>query len=683
MGITTSKKNIFLSLMITITLSILVIYFKDAFIKETQYGLLLFVLSIICCLLIGVISSIDYKFKSRTENIISTILYFLLPIVSLTMVEALNGVFIYNFSYLSFFNSYILYLLFYGLFYALTGSYKLSVLFFNIIVFIFALVNHYVFKFKGTPFVPMDFSGINTAKEVISAYDFAPDYQIIIAIVLLFAIVILGFKLKTPRMHLSEKLISRIISGFAMLLVCLTFYFTDAFAKVGLEPDFWNQARGYKNSGFLLNFCLNTKYLYLNAPDNYNPQETEKLMDELNPEDNSNKTDTPNIICIMNESFSDLSVCGEFQTNVDCLSFYNSLTENTIKGNLYVPVHGAGTSNTEYEFLTGNSTSFYPAGSNAYMLYVKNNAPSLTSIVGNLGYSKDAFHPYYSTGWNRNEVYNIFGFDAFYSITSVIKPSILLEYINNGYNNEYLNELCDEFYPYENILLRQYVSDSYNYDKLISYYENRDKSKPYYMFNVTMQNHGGYQVTNSNFKEDVKLTSTKTNYPKTEQYLSLLKKSDEAFEELINYFKDVEEPTIICMFGDHQPQIEEEFYEEIMGTNELSNLSLEDRQKRFITPFIIWANFDIEEEYIDKLSVNYLSSYILKTAGIKMPKYNSYLLELSKEIPVINNNGYIGKNGVYYKNGEKSDYSYLIENYNKIQYNNAFDGENRKDSLFN
>ncbi len=202
------------------------------------------------------------------------------------------------------------------------------------------------------------------------------------------------------------------------------------------------------------------------------------------------------------------------------------------------------------------------------------------------------------------------------------------------------------------------------------------------MFNVTMQNHGGYSKSYSNFDVDVRLTSTEGYYPKTENYLSLLKKSDEAFEKLINYFRSVDEPTVICMFGDHQPSIEEEFYEEIMGVDKIDSASIQQRQTRYITPFVIWANYDIDDAYIEKLSVNYLSSYLLKVAGIKTTDYNNYLLNLSKKIPVINSLGYIDSSGVYYENGQKSPYNKLLKDYNILQYNNAIDKENERTSCF-
>lgn len=682
------KPRLIFSALLTVGLiAFLVIFNKQFFLPEiSSHGPLLFALCIICSLLIGIVLAVDIvNIRPRYEAIINTAVVFLLPVVSMTMVECLNGVFIYNFYVVDFINSYCLYLLFYALIYAISGSYRLSTMIINPIFFLFALAHHFVFKYKGSPFVPMDFLSITTAKDVAATYDYSINYQIAISLILLVALMVIGFKLKTPRMHLSGKLISRISAAAAMLTVCIIFFFTDIFANCGLDPDFWNQARGYRKSGFLLNFCLNTKYIYLGEPSGYDAAKVDEIvysLKETEEDETEQSNATPNVICIMNESFADLSVCGDFTTSEDPLRFYNSLNENVIKGNLFVPVHGSGTSNTEYEFLTGNSTSFFPAGSNAFMLYVNNSTSSLVSTLGNLGYSKDAFHPYYTSGWNRRNVYNNFGFDSFYNIVSVIKPSLLLDYIRTGSDAEYFNQLCEAEYPGQNVLLRQYVSDEYNYDNLIYYYETRDTSKPFFMFNVTMQNHGGYTKSYSNFNADVKLTSTKGYYPKTENYLSLLKQSDLAFEELINYFNNVSEPTVICMFGDHQPSVEEEFYEEIMGVKNIDSASIEQRQTKYITPFVIWANFDIDDAYIERLSVNYLSSYILKAAGIKTTPYNDYLLSLSEKIPVINNIGYIDSNGTYYENGQKSQYSSLLKDYNIVQYNNAIDKENEQISCF-
>lgn len=384
----------------------------------------------------------------------------------------------------------------------------------------------------------------------------------------------------------------------------------------------------------------------------------------------------------MNESLSDLQVLGNFTTNEDYMPFLRSLTENTVRGNLYVPVIGAGTSNTEFEFLTGHSTAFLPSGSNAYMLYVKNPIATLVSTLEGQGYSSLAFHPYYANGWNRPSVYNFMGFNAFKSLENLLDISLMNDYIENSGKPDYLQELISEYYPDRNMLLRQYVSDSYNYKIIMEDYEKRDKSVPYFVFNVTMQNHGGYTMSCSNFSETISLTSADKEYPKTNRYLSLVKESDKAFEELINYFKKVKEPTVICMFGDHQPSIETEFVANTIGANDLSGLTIEQEQSRHITPFIIWANYDIEEKQIDKLSSNYLSSLLLKTAGVKLTEYNKYLLKLSEQLPVIDTVGYIDASGNYYKWSDSSSYADILDEYEKIQYNNIFDIKNKNSSIF-
>lgn len=170
-------------------------------------------------------------------------------------------------------------------------------------------------------------------------------------------------------------------------------------------------------------------------------------------------------------------------------------------------------------------------------------------------------------------------------------------------------------------------------------------------------------------------------YPAANRYLSLMYESDQAFKHLVEYFSKVKEPTIICMFGDHQPNVETKFVESLLG-EEISDLSLEQRQKRFATPFVIWANYNIEESYVDKMSANYLSTLLLQTADLKMPKYNEYLSALYRYLPVIDTTGYITADGEYYTYDQKSEYDELLDNYEKVQYNNLFDSIGRHEELF-
>ena len=100
------------------------------------------------------------------------------------------------------------------------------------------------------------------------------------------------------------------------------------------------------------------------------------------------------------------------------------------------------------------------------------------------------------------------------------------------------------------------------------------------------------------------------------------------------------------MWGDHEPSVHDEFYQKLYG-KDMSELSVEELQKKYQVPFVIWANYDIEEKEIEAMSANYLGSYILQTAGLKMTPYQRYLLDLSKKLPVINSVGYIGDDKKY------------------------------------
>lgn len=640
---------------------------------------------------LGLTAAYTVKIKNDLLNKIWHLLFLLLmPFVTITMTECLNNVFIYNMTYLGFLGNYLLVIILYFLVFALSGSIRLPLLIVNPILFGLAVAHSYIMDFRGTPFLPMDFLSIKTAAGVANTYNYTPTYKVMTASMIFIFTIILGVKMRTPKYNTLTKVISRAFAGTFSSVLLILFYFTSVFANAGVRPDFWNQTRGYHNYGFAFNFFCNTKYLYMSEPSNYNPDEIKNYVNSVVDKNNSDADSTgnddnytkPNIICIMNESLSDLQVLGNLTTNEDYMPFMRSLTKNTIKGNLYVPVIGAGTSNTEFEFLTGHTTAFLPSGSNAYMLYIKNPLASLVSTLKAQSYSAFALHPYYAVGWNRTDVYKYMGFDKFVSLENIMDISLMREYQANGSDPNYLQQRVEEVYPGENMLIRQYISDSYDYKLLIKDYEQRDKSTPYFAFNVTMQNHGGYTTSCVNFDESIYATSVSKNYIKANKYLSLVKASDNAFKELIEYFSTVKEPTVICMFGDHQPSVETEFICEALGVDSLSGLTPQQEQSRHITPFIIWANYDIGEQQIDKLSANYLSSLVLKTAGVKLSEYNQYLLKLSKTLPVIDTVGYIDNENNYYKWSDVSPYSHLLDEYEKIQYNNIFDQKNIDRDVF-
>ena len=73
---------------------------------------------------------------------------------------------------------------------------------------------------------------------------------------------------------------------------------------------------------------------------------------------------------------------------------------------------------------------------------------------------------------------------------------------------------------------------------------------------------------------------------------------------------------------------------------------------------------------------------MLDIAGLKLTEYNKYLLKLSETLPVIDTVGYIDCNNNYYKWSDKSDYTQILSEYERIQYNNIFDSEHKNNKIF-
>lgn len=91
--------------------------------------------------------------------------------------------------------------------------------------------------------------------------------------------------------------------------------------------------------------------------------------------------------------------------------------------------------------------------------------------------------------------------------------------------------------------MRDYVSDKSDYDKIIESYEQKEEGQPLFLFNVTMQNHSSYTESFANFQPDIKVEGTES--AALNNYLSLMKLSDEALQDLIAYFEGQDEETII------------------------------------------------------------------------------------------------------------------------------------------
>ena len=326
----------------------------------------------------------------------------------------------------------------------------------------------------------------------------------------------------------------------------------------------------------------------------------------------------------------------------DPTPFLHSLTENTVKGWMYSPVTGGGTASVEFEYLTGFSTLFQPPHTVAYQLYVKEDMPSLAALAGSAGYDTTAFHPYKSSGWNRPIAYQDLDFD----------------------HQLYEEDVED---PY---LIRHYISDRSDYETVMETTRSANAAgQKCFVFNVTMQNHSGYSQGWNNLERTIDLPDQLKNADSSAiQYLALARASDDALKQLIEYYSQVEEPTMVVLFGDHQPPLKNAFYEELYG-KALSERTTEEVMKQYITPFFIWANYDIEEQQNVAISPNYLGVLTAKLAGLPLTGFMEFLDELYQQLPAITPVGILTADGQYLKRDElNEEQQALLEQYSILNY---------------
>lgn len=604
---------------------------------------------------------------SKEERIALTV-FFLTPLVALLFLEYANpagpGLIFYSIRpscLLRFGVTAFLFYIVMGFLFALTGSMRFSGCFLCIFSIIFSLTNYFTTTFRGIPILASDLTIMGTAMNVVGNYKYSLDLTRTITLLGLITWCILLFRVKRLRLPKGKKRISTILGSAA---ICFASFWIMIYTPVmtvtpmHVTVNTFRPIKSYRKNGCVLTFMRSIQLMIIHKPDGYSANAAEEIAAPYRSETSSGNAKTPNVIAIMDEAFADLQAVGDFRTSEDVMPFYHSLTKNTVKGFSYVSVFGGQTANTEFEFLTGLSKAFVPASATPYQLYIKSLLPGLTTHLGNQDYQGMlAFHPFRANGYNRDHVYPNLGFSDFISLKDLDVSA------------------SDK--------IRNFISDAADFQVIIDQYEQAKKKSnaPFYLFNVTMQNHSGYDQDFDNLDMPISIEE-KCDDPELKRYLNLIHHSDTALKSLIEYFSKQKDPTVIVFFGDHEPGLSNEVYSKILGKN-VEKLSAEENMNLYKTPFLIWANYDIEEQENVNISMNYLSTLMLESTGMKLSPFNQFLLDIHKQIPVLTTNGYFGEDGSYYSlKDESSPYYESLRKYQILQYNDLFDKKKRIENFF-
>ena len=538
----------------------------------------------------------------------------------------------------SFFQGWICYVAVYAVAYLICGNVRVGVCLGMAISMIHGMIDHYVMLFRGTPVMLSDIAAIGTAANVSKGYSAPIELSVLRA-----ATAAVLFCVSVCLMQRSFKVHKRWYFRRLFSLPCvlvLAFIAYTGIQTVGTGLAFWQSSRQYSEIFYFLRCATSS---FVKQPEGYSADALSAAQSEFSGKQG---TKTPNLIVIMNESFSDLGSVGDIETNEDPMPYVHRLMqgqENTISGQLTVSTFGGGTANTELEFLTGDSMAFLPYNCSAYQVFIKSEMPNLTSGLDSLGYQTAAIHPYLSTSWNRTNVYRFFGFEAQY------------------YQDDFAADAGR---------VRDYISDSASYKKIFELYENKRENTPLFVFNVTMQNHSSYSdwADYDNFSPDITVEGSDSKL--LPAYLSLIRLSDSAIQNLVSYFEAQEEPTMIVFFGDHQPA--DSVVRPVWKLNgkDDANLTDEEEALRYKVPFFIWANFNIEAESDVEISANYLAAKTMDAAGLPKSAYDNFLSQLHTEVPVISANHVTLSDGTFTTASKQKD---LLYDYQTLQYYLLFD----------
>lgn len=525
-----------------------------------------------------------------------------------------------------------------------------STLFTNIVYsFLFGLlsiVNYYTILLHGSPFTIFEFGNITTAAKYVSMYNIDIDRYVILIICLTIINIVLNILLK--KFHYKAKLKPALIRAAVLFVLGNLIIYYGYFSISPIKPKKtidWTWKNSYQKYGYVA-CSIETITQYFNKvtiPTGYN----EAIINSIEiVNDNNSANNRPDIILILNESFYDLDLITDIQSDIDYLENINTMN-NAVRGYAVVPLAGGGTNNSEFELLTSNSSYLLP-NITPFNVFSMKNENTIVSYLKSLGYRTLAAHPSSADNYNRNRAYHNMGFDEIYFKDSFVDTT---------------------FYGQRDI-----ATDECAFSNIIKWYESIPDNDPRFIYLLTIQNHGGYDTNPSTSA----LVHTSLDYGEythsINEYLSCIHLTDIAFKNLTDYYSQIDRDVIICMVGDHAP-----WFSEFITDDNLS----ETEKKMLLrsTPYVIWANFEIEDSLPQYLSLNYLVPSIIDIAEIKQSTYYNYMNTIKNNYPIISSYGsyYDSNYEEHYYADITNDIS-LINQYFYMEYNNL--STNSRTELF-
>ena len=542
----------------------------------------------------------------------------------------------------------------------------------GVVFLFFAVVDRVKVIMRQEPLLPTD---LTLVKETLAILKTFPAYQLVLIGLLLLAFAVLLVLSFTKSKKTALPPIPRVI-GLALVIACAfganQFIYADK-ARYDAYPTVDNpyfQVNQYNTKGMIYSFLHQYNITKMTAPEGYDAKYFAELEDTkwTAPEEK----EYPHIIMIMGEAFSDMSENPHlnFAGYRDPLQNFKAIcsSDNAYSGHIVVPNFGGGTSNTEYDVLTGCSTRYLDNPLPSYN-FIHGDFDGMPRQLQKLGYETLSIHPGYTWFYNRQNVYPDLGFQSRY----FLEDSFDLE--TQGYGG-YINEVV-------------------TMDKIIDTLDThiKEKDSPLFSFTVTIQNHGPYEkhygTLPANFSTDVSLDENQTDL--LTQYFTGIIDADEQIGRLQEYAENSDEPIVLVYFGDHLPGFSNgmEFFD-LLDYPIDANGTPAEQLAVYETPYFIWQNDSAEalcgniSDLAAELALpenGLMSSQFLGTTVLDLfvPGYESPLHSLNRslrrELPVCAKNIYVDAAGNY-SEYISEDQQKMVKTLQKWQYYKLFDEKN-------
>ncbi len=544
---------------------------------------------------------------------------------------------------------------------ALLGNLRAAGIVGTVLFAVWGFANYLTVVFRGIPIAPSDLMSAGTALNVLGNYQIERNIQLLSFWTPIPLELLLVFRLPAKQPHSAtakKRLLQRGTTAFCAILFFWQGYF-GALSPVSMHGWQWRWQEGDYPQGYVAVSIKKIQQLFLNAPAGYSPEKMQMLYEAQSGQAETALPDTeqrPNIILILNESWFDWRQVTEFETIRPVMPFLDSL-ENCIRGFAVGPQDRGGTSLSEYELLTSNSLSMLP-GITPFTQRNLEGSYSVVSYLEALGYTTAAIHPANSENYNRSVVYPQLGFDR-------------ISFLNRDTRWR------------EADALREYISDESAFRMAKLFFDEKETGAPALIYLLTIQNHGGYSMSEKNGGGYALADAFEMDLQKgfdlckgeAEEYLSLVRYTDAAFEKLLGELENEPEPTLVCMVGDHAPGLWE-----VTSSYEGYEWSMRQRG----TPFIIWANYPIESYNAGYIGMVQLMPLLMQTAELPLSPYYQAILDVSEKYPVLSAAFYRDANGNFgsYTYMQEPPQSELLKRYFYYEYNSLLSAKNRMEKVF-